>query len=125
LYYDQRAPASGTTEIFPTKRFFALGHFSRYVRPGALRHDVANAPRGVHAMAFSQGKEWTVVTWNERTSPARYALLLPHRGTAHAAVITNDANELQPAVLPAPTTTGAWLLELPARTIATYSFRAS
>jgi hypothetical protein len=76
-------------------------------------------------MAFSQGDEWTVVTWNEQTSAARFALALPYRCTAHAAVITSDANELQPAVLPAPTTTGGWLVDLPGRTIATYSFRAS
>ena len=56
LYYDQHGPADGVTRIFTTKRFFVLGQFSRYVRPGAVRHAVTGLPESLHAMAFRAGR---------------------------------------------------------------------
>ncbi len=53
LYYDQHGVADGVTKIFTTKRFYVLGQFSKFVRPGAVRHDVTGLPKGVHALAFS------------------------------------------------------------------------
>ena len=53
LYDDANFASDGVTQIFTTKRFYALGQFSRYVRPGAVRHDVRGAaPGGVRVMAF-------------------------------------------------------------------------
>jgi O-glycosyl hydrolase len=123
LYYDPHEPADGVTTIFTTKRFFVLGHFSRYVRPGAVRHDVADLPAGLHAMAFANGTGWTVVAWNESKSDATFGLDLPGSATtASGAVITNPGNNLAPTQLPRRTTAGPWLVHLPAATIATYTF---
>ena len=122
LYYDQHAPANGPTTIFTTKRFYALGQFSRYVRPGAVRHDIAGMPAGVHAMAFAGGGGWTVVTWNESRSPSTFALSLPGSTSALGATITNAAENLHPATVPLRTTTGTWRIDLAPSTIATYTF---
>jgi O-glycosyl hydrolase len=123
LYYDQHGPADGVTNIFTTKRFFVMGQFSRYVRPGAMRHGVANLTAGLHAMAFSTGKQWTVVAWNESKSNATFGLDLPGPvSTAMGAVITNASSSLAPTQVPLRTTAGTWLVHLPASTIATYTF---
>jgi O-glycosyl hydrolase len=122
LYYDQHAPENGPTTIFTTKRFYALGQFSRYVRPGAVRHDIAGMPAGVHALAFAARGGWTVVTWNESASPATFALSLPGSATALGAVVTNAANNLQSGPTPPRTTTGTWRIDLAPSTIATYTF---
>jgi O-glycosyl hydrolase len=122
LYYDQRAPANGPTTIFTTKRFYTLGQFSRYVRPGAVRHDVAGAPAGVRAMAFAHADDWTVVTWNESQAPATFSLSVPDRVAPTGAVVTDAARDLAPADMPLRTTTGTWRVELPPSTIATYTF---
>ena len=123
LYYDEHGPADAMTTIFTTKRFFVLGQFSRYVRPGAVRHDIAGLPAGLHAMAFSTGTSWTVVAWNESTSGATFGLELPGRRlTAKDAAVTDRSRELAPGALPLRTTGGAWLVHLPASTIVTYTF---
>ncbi|MGO9874906.1 MAG: glycoside hydrolase [Acidimicrobiia bacterium] len=122
LYYDQHGPADGDTSIFTTKRFFVLGQFSRYVRPGAVRHDVS-VPAGVHAMAFAHANEWTVIMWNESTSSKTFGLDLPGPAvTATGSVITNRAANLAEAPPPRRTATGTWLVQLPASTIATDTF---
>jgi O-glycosyl hydrolase len=123
LYYDQNGPAGGVTQIFTTKRFFVLGQFSRYVRPGAVRHDVLALPPGLHAMAFADGNDWTVVTWNESKAATTFGLALPSATrAATGAVITNEASSLATTALPGRTDSGVWLVHLPASTIATYTF---
>jgi O-glycosyl hydrolase len=123
LYYDQHGPADGVTNIFATKRFFVLGQFSRYVRPGAVRHGVSGLAAGLHVMAFAQGPKWTVVAWNESTSPTTFGLDLPGPARdATGAVFTNATANLAATSVPHRTKTGVWLVELPASTIATYTF---
>jgi O-glycosyl hydrolase len=53
LYYDPNYAKNGNQQIYATKRYYAMGNFSRYVRPGDQRHDVASAPRNLHVMAFA------------------------------------------------------------------------
>ena len=78
LYYDEHYATSGITQIFPTKRFSVLGQFSRYVRPGAVRHAVTGVPDGVRMLAFADGDHWTVVAWNERTNAQTLGIALPN-----------------------------------------------
>jgi O-glycosyl hydrolase len=54
LYYDPDYAANGNQAIYPTKRYYAMGNFSRHVRPGDRRHDVTGAPRNLLVMAFSR-----------------------------------------------------------------------
>jgi O-glycosyl hydrolase len=122
LYYDKNGAADGVTKIFTTKRFYVLGQFSRYVRPGAVRHDVTGLPAGAHAMAFASGHGWTVVTWNETGRELKYGLRLPTPGAiAGDATMTNATMNLSATNPPQRTTSGAFLVDLPARSVATYS----
>jgi O-glycosyl hydrolase len=125
LYYDQHGAADGVIKIFTTKRFYVLGQFSRYVRPGAVRHDVTGLPKGVHAMAFSSAAGWTVVTWNEGSTSAQFGVQLPASAKVTAGAVTNATKSLEsvPASeLPRLTASVSWLVTLPAGTIATYTF---
>jgi hypothetical protein len=54
LYYDPKFAENGNQRIYLTKRFSVMGQFSRYVRPGARRHHVTGASRGLCAVAFAQ-----------------------------------------------------------------------
>ncbi len=122
LYYDANGATNGDTKIYTTKRFYVLGQFSRYVKPGAVLRQVTGLPKGAHAMAFESEKEWTVVTWNEGKMPANFGLKLPASVKAHTAVITNTETSLASRPVPARTDSGSWLVQLPPGTIATYTF---
>jgi O-glycosyl hydrolase len=123
LYYDPAFATDGDTKIFTTKRFFVLGQFSRYVRPGAIRHDVTGAPNGVHVMAFAQGKTWTVVAWNEGAANATVGLALPGSPTTlHIAVATSPISQLASATRPGRTAAGTWVARIAPKTIVTYTF---
>jgi O-glycosyl hydrolase len=55
LYYDPNYASNGNQIIYPTKRYYAMGNFSRYVRLGARRHDVIGTPRNLRVLAFANG----------------------------------------------------------------------
>jgi len=123
LYYDQNFANDGVVNIFTTKRFFVLGQFSRYVRPGAVLHDVQGAPDGVRVMAFRRGRSWTVVAWNEGQAEARFGLALPgRRMTVREAVATSPADRLSPTTRPARADAGNWVVHVAPQTIVTYTF---
>ena len=123
LYYDQDFANDGAVNIFATKRFFVLGQFSRYVRPGAIRHDVQGAPEGVRVMAFRNGRSWTVVAWNEGQTDATFGLALPgRRTTVREAVATSPTDQLSPTTLPARANAGEWVVHIAPQMIVTYTF---
>ena len=124
LYYDDRYPDAGVDTIFTTKRYSVMGQFSRYVRPGAFRHDTTGGKAPV--MVFENGDTWTVVTWNESGKDASFALKgLPTDVTPSGAIRTNATDDLADAALPGHTADGEWLVTVPAGTIATYVFKQS
>jgi O-glycosyl hydrolase len=122
LYYDKNFATNGNTAISTTKRFYALGQFSKYVRPGAVLHRVSGAPAGVRVMAFARGRTWTVVAWNEGAATAKFAVALPGRVAVRRAVATSATSSLAKTATPLRTTSGSWLVTLPHDTIATYVF---
>ena len=124
LYYDQHGPADGVTDIFTTKRFFVLGQFSRYVRPGAVRHGVTGVPAGLHALAFAAAGKWTVVAWNESKSDATFGLRLPGSVTRRDRCRRDRSHPRfgRPRRYRFAPTTGLGWPGLPATPIATYTF---
>ncbi len=125
LYYDEHYATSGVTQTFPTKRFSVLGQFSRYVRPGAVRHAVTGAPKGVRMLAFADGDRWIVVAWNERKDAQTLGIALPNgtrAPTGATATFTDARDDMKRGSSPARTNTGSWLVTIPPGTIATYTF---
>ena len=46
LYYDPDFQSDGNQTIYFTRRYWVLGNFSRYIRPGAVHYKVTDVPGG-------------------------------------------------------------------------------
>jgi O-glycosyl hydrolase len=80
VYYDPRFAENGNQQMYVTRRFWVMANFSRYVRPGDVRHEVRDLPDGVRALAFRSDRGWTVVCIdNDRpgSAPRAVGIRLP------------------------------------------------
>jgi hypothetical protein len=68
LNFDPNFATDHDYNVYPTKRFYTLGQFIRFVRPGAVRHDVTGTPSNVQALAFQNHGQWQVVVLNENAA---------------------------------------------------------
>ncbi len=96
-------------EILESKRFWALGNWSRFVRPGFARVGAVCEARNVWASAFlgNEGRRLVVVALRKDKTPVEIALR-PGRefqAAAVAAYETSDAHSLTRVAAPPPTGT--------------------
>lgn len=87
LYFDPNFATDHDYNVYPTKRFYTLGQFSRFVRPGAQRHDVVGVPARLDVLAFNTGSQWEVVVINLNAAgsvPATFSLQFPGTGSLQA-----------------------------------------
>ena len=125
LYYDPDFRSDGNQSIYITRRFFVLGNFSRYVRPGAVHYRVTDVPAGIHVIAFLRNT-WRFVVINDGRAArdVRVRLLSPtggHRYGPPTAYTTSATQDLTPAST-APTldaTTHTLTARVPARSVTT------
>lgn len=101
VYYDPAYALNGNQGLYVTKRYWVLANFSRYVRPGAVRHEVHGLPPGVRALAFRSGEGWVVVCINNREA-AEVRLQLPAdpRPASAVAMETSADRDLERVVDP-------------------------
>ena len=85
IYYD------GEETLTLTKRLFAFGNFSRFVRPGAVRLETEGA--GSAALAFSQNGETALVLRNGAASPESVRTNLSGPGVLW---VTDETRDLAP-----------------------------
>ncbi len=100
VYFDRFHGTDGNTRLYTTKRYWTLANFSRYVRPGAVLHDVAGLPPDVHAAAFQQRSNWVVVAIdNGVRGNIDLSFTLPGGAQAHSvrALVTDARHNLAPA----------------------------
>ena len=124
LYYDPDFRSDDDQSISFTRRYWVLGNFSRYIRPGAVRYRVANVPSGVHVLAFLRNT-WRFVLINDAAGarPVEVRLLRPAAGHAYGrptAYTTSATSDLAPA--PAPVldpSTHTVTTTLPGRSVTT------
>jgi O-glycosyl hydrolase len=120
IYYDPSYAADGDQTLYLTKRFYALGQFSKYVRPGAVRYGVSGSPSGVQTMAFWAGGKWTVVATNTGTSATTLSLNLGSGTLTAAGAYQTDATENMASVA-APAISGSTIsASLPGQSVTTY-----
>jgi O-glycosyl hydrolase len=106
LYYDPAATVDHNETIYATKRYYSFGNFSRYVRPGAVLHNVTDVPPGTRAVAFSSKSGWSIVVINDApvgAPPTPLTLHIPtggHSLSPVTAVQTSDTRNLDPVPLP-------------------------
>ena len=125
LYYDPNYASDGNQNIYATKRFYVLGQYSRYVRPGAVRYAITGGPPGVQAMAFWQNNAWTVVATNTNTAATSFSLntdsgTLSPRTAVQTSATQNLANAAAPSVSGSTMTAS-----LPAQSVTTYVLGSS
>lgn len=88
VYYDPDFAIDSDYQIYETKRLWAFGNFSRFVRPGATLHVVTGGNPELDMVAFEQAAptggagstEWDVVVIDNSpagSAPAQVAISLP------------------------------------------------
>ena len=125
LYYDPNYATNGNQQIYVTKRYYAMGNFSRYVRPGDQRFSVSGVPSNLRMLAFSRSGGWTLIVLNNSaagSAASSFRVQLPNRLGATGAVETSGAKSLGTAALPSVGTTGLVSGSVPAQSVTTYSF---
>ena len=97
LYYDWNFRADGNQSISFTKRFWVFANFSRFIRPGDIRHEVIGVPRGVRALSFKNGSRWTVVAINDQDVSTPFNVRIPasSRSELHT-YRTSETEDLAP-----------------------------
>ncbi|WP_079078539.1 glycoside hydrolase [Streptomyces sp. CdTB01] len=68
VYYDPDYATNGNQDLYLTKRYYALGQYSKFVRPGSVAHNVTGAPDGVEVSSYESGGKWVVVVNNHNTT---------------------------------------------------------
>ena len=125
IYYDPSYATDGNQNLYLTKRFYVLGQYSKYVRPGAVRYGVSGSPSGVQTMAFWNNGQWTVVATNTNTSATTLSLNLGSGTLTSAGAYQTDASENM-ASISAPGISGSTIsASLPAQSVTTYVLGSS
>lgn len=127
IYYDPYFATNHDYRLYPTKRLWVLGNFSRFVRPGAIVHVVHGAPAGVEALAFqASGGGWVVVAIVTGAHATRLSVALPPgRRLSHAAAWRTDPS-LDLAPVGAPTVAGRTVTgTLPPQSVTTWVLQAA
>lgn len=131
LYYDPNYTTDHDYNLYPTKRFYVMGNYSRFIRPGDVYHQVTGAPANLRMLAFKSPRGWTVIVVNNSPagSPATTLhLSFPGGGggvQAAAAYLTSATDNLT-AVIPGSTTRSGMATEtVPAQSITSYLFRST
>lgn len=93
IYYDPNYAKDKNYTLYPTKRLWVLGNYSRFVRPGAVTYDVTTSVPHVELLAFrARHGDWSIIAID--TAP---------KGSSSQAVnleLPCSAGQLRPA--------GAW-----------------
>jgi len=95
---------AGTYDVIPTKRLWALGNFSRFIRPGSVRVacSLGEDMEGVMSCAFASPNREQVTIVVANNSAAAFSVVPADSGTAiTAACITSEDADLVPA-MPGP-----------------------
>ncbi|MBZ9644016.1 glycoside hydrolase [Streptomyces sp. PSKA30] len=135
IYYDPDYATNGNQTLYFTKRYYALGQYSKFVKPGAVAHNVTGAPSGVevsaydipHARTSSRGGtpmgKWVVVVNNHNATETALDLNFNSRTPLRASKAVRTAADENWANVSKPAVSGSTVsATLPARSITTYVF---
>jgi len=124
IYYDPNYATNGNQTLYFTKRYYALGQYSKFVKPGAVAHNVTGAPSGVDVTAYDRKGKWVLVVNNHNTTDTSLNLHF-NSGTplkAKQAVRTSATEDWANVAEPTVSGGGQVSATLGARSITTYVF---
>ncbi|MHC3469764.1 glycoside hydrolase [Streptomyces sp. 7R007] len=123
IYYDPDYATDGNQQLYFTKRYYALGQYSKFVRPGSVAHNVTGAPDGVEVSAYDRDGTWVVVVNNHNSTDTPLSLHFNSEAPVHArqAVRTSATEDWARVAKPA-VSDGTVSATLAARSVTTYVF---
>jgi len=126
IYYDPHYATNGNQELYVSKRYWVLANFSRYVRPGDVRHQVYDLPQHLRALAFHSDQGWVLVAINNAaagSAPREVRVQLPMEpGTTLASAValeTSADRDLERVADPELDANGLLSTSLPPQSVTT------
>lgn len=121
IYYDPDYAKNGNQTLYFTKRYYALGQYSKFVKPGSVMHNVTGLPDGVEASAYDRNGKWVVVVNNHNTTGTDLDLHFNSRSPLRAVEAVRTSADENWAHVARPSVKGGTVsAALPARSITTY-----
>ncbi|MFG2740124.1 glycoside hydrolase [Streptomyces chartreusis] len=121
IYYDPDYAKNGNQTLYFTKRYYALGQYSKFVKPGSVMHNVTGLPDGVEASVYDRNGKWVVVVNNHNTTGTDLDLHFNSRSPLRAAEAVRTSADENWAKVARPSVKGGTVsAALPARSITTY-----
>ncbi|ELS57564.1 glycoside hydrolase [Streptomyces viridochromogenes] len=121
IYYDPNYATNGNQTLYFTKRYYALGQYSKFVKPGSVMHDVTGLPEGVEASVYDRDGKWVVVVNNHNTTDTALDLHFNSRSPLWATKAVRTSADENWANVAKPSVKGGTVsASLPARSITTY-----
>ncbi|MFJ3800779.1 glycoside hydrolase [Streptomyces sp. NPDC090088] len=121
IYYDPDYATNGNQTLYFTKRYYALGQYSKFVTPGSVAHNVTGAPAGVEVSAYDRKGQWVVVVNNHNTTDTPLSLHFNSGTPVRAAqAVRTSATEDWAGVTKPSVSAGTVSATLAARSITTY-----
>ncbi len=121
IYYDPDYATDGNQTLYFTKRYYALGQYSKFVRPGSVAHNVTGAPSGVEVTSYDRDGKWVVVVNNQNTTDTSLNLHFNSRTPVRAAQAVRTSATENWAKVAEPDVSGSTVsTTLAARSITTY-----
>ena len=121
IYYDPDYATNGNQTLYFTKRYYALGQYSKFVRPGAVAHNVTGVPAGVEVSSYDDHGRWVVVVNNHNTTATELSLRFHSKTPVRASrAVRTSATESWANVTKPAVQDGTASATLPARSITTY-----
>jgi glucuronoarabinoxylan endo-1,4-beta-xylanase len=121
--YDNRSALiqfdSKANRIIAAKRLFAMGNYSRFVRPGFKRIATGTAPEGVYLSAFQNEKTKVVVAINENGYNSGTALSFTAPAATAACYRTSQSEDLA-RIADLPAAKGVFTATLAPRSITSF-----
>ncbi|MGW1557347.1 glycoside hydrolase [Streptomyces sp. NPDC002144] len=123
VYYDPDYATNGNQSLYFTKRYYALGQYSKFVRPGSVAHNVTGAPDGVEVSSYDSGGKWVVVVNNHNSADTPLSLHFNSKAPVRAAqAVRTSATENWAKVARPSVSGGTVSATLAARSVTTYVF---
>ncbi|MFF0089964.1 glycoside hydrolase [Streptomyces canus] len=121
IYYDPNYATNGNQTLYFTKRYYAFGQYSKFVRPGAVAHNVTGVPDGVEVSTYDDHGKWVVVVNNHNTTDTAVNLHFNSKAPVRASkAVRTSATESWANVAKPSVKGGTASATLPARSITTY-----
>ncbi|MFD3497157.1 glycoside hydrolase [Streptomyces sp. NPDC058676] len=121
IYYDPNYATNGNQTLYYTKRYYALGQYSKFVKPGSVAHNVTGVPDGVEVSTYDKNGKWVVVVNNHNTTEAALDLHFNSESPVRASKAVRTSADENWANVAKPSVKGGTVsASLPGRSITTY-----